>query len=173
LNEAGLEESDVVLDSIGFNQVEALITDQEQAVVIYANNEPIQLAAQGYQVDLVRVADYVQLASNGLISNESTISKDPDLVRRMVQAFLHGLSDTLADPDEAFEICKIYVENLDQADQAVQREVLAASIQFWETERPGYSDPQAWQNMHDLLLDMGLISRSLDLDRAFTNDFVE
>jgi NitT/TauT family transport system substrate-binding protein len=174
LNEAGLKESDVTLDtSIGFNQVEALAADQVEAAVIYANNEPFQLEAQGHPVDMIRVADYVQLASNGLITNEETIARDPELVRRMVQAFLRGLTDTLADPDGAFEICKKYVENLDQADQAVQRQVLDASISFWQSDRPGFSDPQAWQNMQDLLLEMGLTGEPLEIDQAFTNDFVE
>jgi NitT/TauT family transport system substrate-binding protein len=176
LNTAGLEEGDVILDSIGFNQVEALAADQAQAVVIYANNEPFQLEAEGYPVDLIRVADYAQLASNGLITNEETIASDPDLVRRMVQAFLLSLADTVADPGEAFEICKKYVENLEQADQVVQRQVLDASIQFWQVEGeepPGYSDPQAWQNMQDLLLEMGLIDEPLELDQAFTNEFID
>lgn len=173
LNEAGLGEEDVVLDSIGFNQVEALIADQEQAVVIYANNEPIQLAALGYDIDLIRVADYVKLASNGLISNEKTISENPDLVRRMVEATLRGLADTLANPDEAFEISKKYVENLEQADQSVQRDVLAASILFWQTDRLGYSNAAAWENMQSILLDMGLLSQPLDLDQAYSNEFIE
>ena len=173
LNEAGLEEDDVILDSIGFNQVEALATDQEQAVVIYANNEPIQLAALGYEIDLIQVADYLQLASNGLITNETTIANDPGLVRRMNQAISRGLVDVLADPDRAFEVSKKYVENLDQADQDIQREVLDASIAFWKAERLGYTAPQAWENMQTILLEMGLLSQELDLERAFTNEFVD
>jgi NitT/TauT family transport system substrate-binding protein len=173
LNEAGLGEDDVILDSIGFNQVEALATDQDQAVVIYANNEPIQLDALGYEIDLIQVADYVQLASNGLISNEKTISENPDLVRRMVEASLRGLADTLDNPDEAFEISKKYVENLDQADQSVQREVLTASLLFWQTDRLGYSNAAAWENMQSILLDMGLLSQPLNIDQAYTNEFVE
>lgn len=173
LNVAGLEEDDVTLDSIGFNQVEALATDQEQSVVIYANNEPIQLAALGYEIDLMRVADYLQLASNGLITNETTLANDPDLVRRMNRAVSRGLVDVIADPDRAFDVCKKYVENLEQADQAIQREVLEASIAFWEAEQLGYSPPQAWENMQAILLDMGLLSQPLDLEKAYTNEFID
>lgn len=173
LNTAGVAESDLTLDSIGFNQVEALATDQEQAVVGYFSNEPIQLRAQGYNVNEIRVADYVRLASNGIISNEETIANHPELVRGMVQAFLRGLSDTIANPDEAFEISKKYVENLAEADQAVQKEVLAASIDFWQADTLGYSDPVAWENMQMVLLDMGLLTTPLDLNKAFTNDFVK
>jgi NitT/TauT family transport system substrate-binding protein len=173
LDNAGLLESEVTLDSIGFNQVEALVADQEEAVVIYANNEPVQLESLGYDIDLIRVADYVQLASNGLISNETTLAEHPALVQGMVRAILHGVADTIANPEEAFEISKKYVENLDQADQAVQKQVLEATIEFWKTDRPGYSDPAAWKNMHSLLLEMSLISAPLDLEDAFTNDFIE
>jgi NitT/TauT family transport system substrate-binding protein len=169
---AGLDEQDVTLDSIGFNQVEALAADQEQAVSVYAANEPVQLKAQGYDLNEIRVADYVQLASNGILTNENTIARDPELARRMVTAFLKGLADTIADPDEAYEISKKYVENLAQADQAVQKEVLRRSIELWKAERPGYSDPQAWQNMQDTLLQMGLLADPLDLNKAFTNEFI-
>ena len=173
LDEAGLQESDVTLDSIGFNQVEALVAGQDQAAVIYVNNEPIQLRAQGYEVDVIRVADYVKLASNGLITNEKTIAEHPELVRRMVQATLHGVAVSLSDPEEAYEICKKYVENLAQADESVQKQILAASMDFWRTEELGLSDPQAWENMQDVLLKMGLLAQPLDLNAAFTNDFVK
>ena len=169
----GLAESDVTLDSIGFNQVEALTTDQDQAVVGYLTNEPIQLEAAGYEVDTIPVADYAQLASNGLISNEETIAGNPELVRGFVEATLKGLRDTIADPDEAYEISKKYVDTLASADEATQKKVLAASIALWQSEQLGYSDPQSWENMQDLLLEMGLYTEPLDLTRAFTNDFIE
>ena len=152
LSAGGLKESDVTLDSIGYNQVAALVSDQEQAVVVYTNNEPIQLRSKGYQIDEIRVKDYAHLVSNGLITNETTIAQNPDLVRKMDQAFLKGIADTIANPDAAYQTCLKYVEGLAQADQAVQKQVLATSIEFWKADQLGYSDPTAWQNTEQVLL---------------------
>jgi NitT/TauT family transport system substrate-binding protein len=171
LSAVDLEESDVTLDTIGFNQVEALVAGQEQAVVVYANNEPLQLQARGYDVHTIRVADYVHLASNGLVTNEKTIQEDPELVRKMVQASLKGLADAVSNPDEAYEISQKFVEGLDQNN--TQRQVLGATIKFWESDQPGYSSPDAWENMHQVLLKMGLLAQPLDIHAAYTNQFVQ
>jgi NitT/TauT family transport system substrate-binding protein len=172
LNAAGIGENQVTLQSVGFNQIAALTAGQVDAIVVYANNEPIQLEAQGIPVNLIRVADYVHLASNGLISNEATIAADPNLVRQFVGAVRQGVIDTLDNPQAAFEISKNYVEGLSQADQAVQMKILLASAGFWKASDLGISDPGAWQNMQTVLLDMGLIPSALDLPRCFTNRFV-
>jgi hypothetical protein len=51
-------------------------------------------------------------------------------------------------------------------------EVLIRSIELWQTDSPGHSDPQAWTNMQDTLLKMKLLQTPLDLGRAFTNEFI-
>lgn len=168
----GLSEKDVTLDSIGFNQVAALAADQDQAVSVYTTNEPVQLESQGYKLNEIRVADYVQLASNGLITNDETLKQDPDLVRRMTTAFLKGLAETISNPDEAYTISEKYVPDLSKANATTQKEVLARSIGLWKASRLGYSDPQAWQNMQNTLLKMGLLKQPLDLSQAYTNQFV-
>jgi len=173
LDAGGLQESDVTLDSIGFNQVEALVAGQEDAVVVYANNEPVQLRARGYDINVLRVADYVKLASNGLVTNQTTIQQNPDLVRAMIDAITKGIADTLADPDQAFEISKKFVEGLAGDNQAIQREILAASLPFWQAQTLGLSSPDAWENMLKVLMEMKLINEPLDVQAAFTNQFVE
>jgi NitT/TauT family transport system substrate-binding protein len=174
LHAGGLSENDVTTDVIGFNQIEALTAGQLNAAVVYIANEPTQIRALGHEVSLLQVSDYLSLVGNGLLTNETTIQNNPDLVRRMVEATYRGIADTLADPDEAFEISKQYVENLAQSDQAVQKQVLATSIELYQDgDHPlGFSDRQAWENMQDLLLRMGLIAAPLDLDQAYTNEFL-
>ena len=65
-----------------------------------------------------------------------------------------------------------YIENLEEADESVQKEILAESIKLWQTDQPGYSDPIGWENMQAVLLDMNLLAQPLDLDQAFTNDLL-
>ncbi len=175
LDVAELEEADIILDSIGFNQIEALLAGGEEAVVIYVNNEPIQLQARGYEVDVIPVADYVQLASNGLLTNETVIDENPEMIERMVTALQKGIRDVISDPDEAFQVCLKHVDGLaglSLEDQDIQRSVLLSTIEFWKADQLGFSHPSSWENMQDVLLDMGLIPGELDLDKAFTNQFV-
>jgi NitT/TauT family transport system substrate-binding protein len=172
LDSAGLAADEVTLQEIGFTQVQWLSEDQGDAVVGYANNEPIQLAAAGIEVNTLDVSDYANLASNGLLTNEKTIAERPQLVRSMVRAMLRALADTIADPEAAYTICEKYVEGLAEADTAVQKQVLAASIEMWQADRLGYSDPAAWQNMNDVLLKGSMITEPIEVEQAFTNEFV-
>jgi NitT/TauT family transport system substrate-binding protein len=89
-----------------------------------------------------------------------------------VGAFLKGLKFTIENPDEAYAMSAKYIPNFADLDQAVQKEILATSIEMWKADRLGYSDPQAWQNMNDTLVKMKLIPEPLDLTKAYTNEFV-
>ena len=168
----GLSEKDVTLDSINYTQAEALATGRDPVVSVYTANEPVVLQAEGYKLNEIRVGDYATLVANGLITSEKTIAQNPSMVKSMVKAFLLGVQYTIDHPDEAFEISKGYVPNLDQLDPVVQKQILATSIGLWKADRLGYSDPQAWENMQTLLLNMGLLTQPLDLSKAFTNEFL-
>jgi NitT/TauT family transport system substrate-binding protein len=172
LQAGGLSEEDVDLRSIGFNQVEALVTDQVDAAVIYLANEPVVLRSQGYDVNVIHVADYLELVANGLVTNEDAIEEDPEKVSAFIEALLKGIADTIENPAEAYEISEKYVENLAEADASVQQEILAESIKLWQADRLGYSEPAGWINMQQVLLDMGLLESALDLEEAFTNDLL-
>lgn len=172
LFDAGLTPDDVKMNAIGFNQVEAFATQQENVVVGYVANEPIVLRVQGVEVNELRVSDYVQLAANGIITSEMTIKDEPELVRGMARALARGITDTIANPEEAYKTSEKFVENLAEQDKDLQMQILKTSIEFWKTDAIGFSDPKAWENMNDLLVKMGLIPEPVDLTKAFTNEFL-
>lgn len=172
LDSAGLSAKDVTLDSIGYNQVAALVAGQDDAVIVYTANEPAQLQNQGIEYVLFKTSDAVDLVANGLISNEDTLKNNPELVKKMIRATLRGIEYTVNHPDESFEISKKYVPTLASADQKTQKQVLLNSIEMFKTDHYGFSKPEAWQNMQNILLKMGLLSQPLDLSQAFTNEYL-
>ena len=173
LDTASLEESDVTLESIGFNQVEAVAANQVQAAVVYVNNEPYQLQDLGYDVNVISVADHAHLVANGIITNETTIRDNPDLVRRMVQATMRGIKYAATHPAEVYADSENYVEGLPFADDIHRTSEMERYATLWQIDPLGYSDPAGCENMQTVLLNMGLISEPLDLNAAFTNKFVE
>jgi NitT/TauT family transport system substrate-binding protein len=166
-----LAEGDVQLEVVGYGQLATLTEEQVDAAVVYANNEPVQLEQMGYDFVQFNVADYATMVSNGLITSEETIEENPELIRAFVRAFGKGVADTLVDPDGAFEICKGYVEGLEE-NEAAQRAVLEASLVYWRGSPVGASDPAAWQETADVMLEAGLVSSAVDTEEAFTNDYL-
>lgn len=170
LSATGVDREAVAEEEIGFTQVETLLADRVDAVVGYANNEPVQLRQQDEAINVIYVADYIDLVANGIVSNETTISQDPELVRSFVRATLRGLSDTLDDPQGAYEISKMYVEGLDDS----RVPVLQASLEMWEADQLGYTDPASWERTQEILLQAELLDAPVDdLSQAYTNRFVE
>lgn len=168
---AQIDESNIHLEVIGYTQLANLTENRVDAAVVYANNEPVQLAQRGYEVAFIPVADYATLVSNGIIANEALLEENPELVRAFLRAFLRGLSDTLADPDAAFDICRRYVEGLDE-NEAVQRAVLEASLDYWRGEPLGASDLAAWQETEEVMRAAGLLTMPVEVQGAFTNEFL-
>jgi len=168
---AGIEEAEVNLQTIGYTQVASLVEGQVDAAVCYTMNEPVQLREAGYELNIIYVADYANLVSNGLITNEHTIAERPELVRGLVRAALRGLRYTNDHPDEAFAVCKEYVPEMEN--EPVQRAVLAESIALWRSDSLGRSDPPAWEASQRFMRQIGLIGSQVEVEKLFTNEFVE
>lgn len=173
---SGMKDSDLKLESVGYAQSELLVTGRIDAAVVYTINEPVQLKHLGYETVLFSAADMTKMVGNGMITNEAMIAENPDLVGRMVRAFVKSIRWTSENPEEAYEICKLYVDGLaDAEDPELQMKVLLATVDYFD-DGPlgfGFSDPEAWENMVAVLKNMGMISGSTDVSKVYTNDFVQ
>lgn len=173
---SGMTDSDIKLESVGYAQAELLATGKIDAAVVYTINEPVQLKALGYDTVLFSAADMTKMVGNGMITNEKTIAENPELVGRMVRAFVKSIRWTFENPDEAYEICKLYVDGLaDAEDPELQKQVLLATADYFD-DGPlgfGFSDPEAWDNMVSILKGMGMISGREDVSKVYTNDFIQ
>jgi putative riboflavin transport system substrate-binding protein len=175
LSSAGLKQEDVNIQTVGFTQVQALVTKKVDAVMGYLNNEPIQIQKQGMAVRTFDVASAQPLISNGVAALRSTLSAHPDQVKAFIGATLRAVDYSIAHPQEAVEISKADVPGLDDPTSAAEAlTVLKATLPLWEhTGKAGSSDPAAWKSMADFMQAQGLLTNSVgDVTKAYSNDYL-
>lgn len=174
-----IAESELNIQEIGFTQAQALLEDKVQVATGYAMNEPVALREQGQQLDVIRVADSFALASDGVVASQKLIESEPEVVRGFVRATLKGLSDTLANPDEAFDISlKQIPEIKDDAQRTFQRTQLQETLAYWQSDATeaqglGYTDPDVMQKTHTFLRESALLKRDVEVGKAFTNEYLK
>ena len=173
LDEIGMPAEKVDLQVIGYTQMASLVEKRVDAAVCYALNEPVQMKASGYAINVFYLDQYTKLVSNGIITNDATIQKSPRLVQGVVRAFTRGLQDTLQDPDAAFAITRKAIPEMDESTAGVQRAVLQECLAFWQADRLGASDAAAWQDSVSFLKAKGLITADVSAEALFTNRFIE
>jgi NitT/TauT family transport system substrate-binding protein len=176
-----IKESELNIQDIGFAQVAALTEGKVQVASGYGNNEPVQLDQQGIKVNVIKVADFYPLASDGIVTSESQIKDQAAIVHGFVRATLKGMQDVIANPDQGFQAALDVIPELKSADaktQDLQRKVLQATLPYWQSDLTkqqglGFSDSKSWEATHKFLRDSGLLKSDVDLSKAFTNDFIK
>jgi len=170
-----LDPQKITVQSIGFTQATAVKQDQVDAAMDYIVNGPVQLRLTGEELTVIPVSDFIDLPSNGIITNDKTIKEKPELVQALVTATLRGLADTLADPDAAFATSLKAVPEAGGDQTPVSRAIFDESLKLWQAPAAelGRSDPAAWEAAAKFMKDMGLIQTSVNPNDLYTNDFIK
>jgi NitT/TauT family transport system substrate-binding protein len=180
LKAGGLTLDDITLKSIGFTQIENLTSGQVDVAMVYAANEPVQLKEQGLEVSTLKVADYADLASNGLVTNDQTLKNDPNLVSKVVHATQRGIQETMKDPAAALDEALKQVPEAGGPNKDRQMKVLEETIKLMNPREGdtsaapalGYSDPKVWSDTQDFLYDAKLITKKGNVEDMFSNLFI-
>ncbi|MBZ0305988.1 MAG: ABC transporter substrate-binding protein [Anaerolineae bacterium] len=169
-----IDELELQVESIGFTAPEAVCTGQVDAAVVYVNNEPLTIQENCFDTHVIYVSDYVDLVSNGLVTNEKTIEDNPELVAGMAKAIQRGIEATIDHPDAAFDISIGFIPDLAEADYETQLQVLKNTVELWQSENLGVTEPARWETTQQVMLDIGFISEPLSpLEAAYTLQFLQ
>lgn len=177
LKKAGVAESDVQLVDIGYTQIPSLTSGKVDAVVGFANNEPVKLRANGYQVTELHAWDYFSLVGHGLITGEKQLATSKPVVRKMVAATIKGMRYALAHPEETWMICQKHLPGLGAGQQSLEQEVLFTSMKLWESETTrqkglGQSNPKDWEASQQLMKELGLIKQTTPVKKMLNLSFM-
>jgi len=175
LQAAHLSTKDVKIVSINYTQVAQVAQHQVDAAVGYAMNEPVQLQHLGYKVTVLPLANLANLAGAGIVTSQNLIQKQPDLVRRFVQATYRGLQDAIANPLTAFTVSRGYIKGLSANQVSLQLAVLREAVKYWAPpagQHLGCGTTAQWAVTQAALLSQHKISKPVGVGSVFTNTFV-
>ncbi|MGE5581911.1 MAG: ABC transporter substrate-binding protein, partial [Bacillota bacterium] len=177
LNKAGVPESQVELVDVGYTQIPSLTSGRVDAVVVFANNEPLNLKAQGMEINEIDAWDYFPLVGHGLITGEKTVSASPKVVQGMVKATIEGMKYALDHPDEAYAICRKYLPDLAKDQEGLQKEILKASMELWQNDYTklhglGETNPEFWKESQLFMVKAGLIAKITPINKMINLRFI-
>lgn len=173
LRAAGLRESDVKIEQIGFTQAEAIVTGRVDVAMGFVNNEPIVLEARGIKLNVIPAGPYNLSPGVGVISTDRVL-ENADLARRFVQATQEAMALTLREPRKAFEASRKYVPSLGED----RYRVLEVSLRLYQSAYTrqnglGFSNPQGWQSGLNLLKQTGRVRTDLPATAFYSNEFLQ
>ena len=166
LNAGGLTEADVTIREYPqFNQVDGLLNGDVDLITGFRNNEPLRVAAQGMQVDLLTVEQIAPLPGPGLIVGDKLLRSDPTMVAEFAAATLRAERVIAGDPQKGLDAAIVTVPAI-ASDKDTALAVLNATIELW---KGGGSEPSAvindevWTKGYETMKRLGFIDGSVPL----------
>jgi NitT/TauT family transport system substrate-binding protein len=173
---AGLAPEDVeIVTYPDFGQGVAVDSGQVDAATGFATNEPVQLALQGLDVNVLRVADVAPLPGPGLVVGTATLAEKGDALRAFTAATVRAMEDITADPQLGLEATFARVPEL-AADPRTQLAILEATIGSWMGDYAaehglGSVDRTSWESGLEIMraLPGSVVADSLTVDDLVTD----
>jgi NitT/TauT family transport system substrate-binding protein len=151
----GLEDS-VKVERIGYTQLVSLQSAKVDAVVVFANNEPVQLRSAGADIVEWKVSDFSNMVGASFISSEDTIQAKTDLLRRFAHATRRAMEYASANRAEAIELSRKYLGPT-LVDETMRAVLDATSDLFVSPEGWGHLDEAAYSQAIATLRRLGMI----------------
>ncbi|MCZ2127514.1 MAG: ABC transporter substrate-binding protein [Anaerolineales bacterium] len=160
----------LIQDFEGANEIKAGRMDAMSGM--FATDQLVMAQQSGEDLNFIYYKDYgFDVYANTIFAKSEFLKSNADLARRFVQATMKGYQYALANTDEAAEITVSYDTSLNLD---YQKELMKAQIPFISPSNTatGLMDEGVWKNTQAILLEYGLLSKPIDLNAVFTNEFI-
>ena len=107
----------------------------------------------------------------GVVTDEKTVSQNPELARRFLRAWAKGLEWTIANQKAAVEGLRKKYPEINESEAIANLAEIARISQSADTKQRGlgWQDPAVWEVQEAFMRDQGLISSKVDITKAMTD----
>jgi ABC-type nitrate/sulfonate/bicarbonate transport system substrate-binding protein len=160
----------------GFTDPLALLSQgQIDLAWVFYGWQGIQAEQRGIDLHILMMEDYADCIPDYytpiVITRQALIEDRPDIVRSFVHAVARGYADAIDDPDQATAALLQAAPELDAALVQASQAWISPRYQA-EARRWGEQSPEVWQAYADWMTAQGILSKPVDMQPAFTNEFL-
>jgi len=172
---AGVDPESVNLVNVGFDP-RTLTEGLVGVYPVFKSNEPNLIRSWGFEVNQWDAADFgVPTLGLTYVTTPDIIAKKDSQLGGFMRAVIAGIEYARQNPAEAVDIVMKYAgdqANPDHMRFMLDTELPDAASSVTETHGTGWQTAAQWQALHDMLLEFEAIAKPVDVNEAFTNDFL-
>ncbi len=141
---------------------------------IYYGWDGVAAELKDYDLNFILLQDFhdsLDYYTPVIIAHEDLLNEDPQLVKRFLAATAKGYEFAINNPEEAGKDLLKRVPELDEEIVIASQKYLAQQYQG-DAERWGEMKAEVWKKYSDWMYEQVLLKEALDVEAAFTNEFL-
>lgn len=174
-----MEKDDADIEKVGFVNIGTSdffdgVENHVDFSWIYYGWDGVAAELRDYKINFIPLQQYeeaLNFYTPVIITNESLIEEDPDLIHRFLRATSRGYEYAIENPETAAEYLLKNVPELDEEMVVASQRFLSKEYQA-DASRWGEMKEEIWKNYADWMYDQGLLNDLLTAEKAFTNKFL-
>jgi len=175
LASVGFAYKDIVSVDVGWN-IQPLVRGEIDVYVAFMNDEPLLMKEQGHEVNVIPAFKYgYDFYSGVYFVTETMIRKQPDMIRKFLDATLRGWKEAFKDPAGTAKLIveKYYPKgSVSQQTESLKVFKFLATLGIGEN-LIGYMERPFWQKGIDILYRFKQIDRKIPAEDVFTLEFLK
>ncbi|MEE9541826.1 MAG: ABC transporter substrate-binding protein, partial [Candidatus Bipolaricaulota bacterium] len=151
-----------------------VLTERVDAMTGSITAQPPAFEAQGHDIEVLSFSDWgVNPISNVLVTHNTLLQEDPQLVRSFLKATARSIEASLENPGDALTALKKAYPETDTQVARLQLQWFFKLIQSEQAQAVfGYHDRGAWEELQALQIQYLGLRERWDVSQYFTNDFL-
>lgn len=170
---AGMTKKDVDIQAAGPAGVWQLLAKGEVAAMAGVPEWIVNAREAGASIDILPTDNQFKSMAQAIIASDEAIKKQPETLRKLVQATLRGLKDIIDNPAEAAKTFATAVPSFagKEASLVATYEMYRKNVYAGQATL-GAMDPARLKAVQDYYVREGIVSKAAPLDDLYTNQFV-
>ena len=174
LAKVGLTKNDVNIQAVGPANVWKLFVAGKSAGLASVPDWIVDVEHAGAKVRIIPADEYFPSMAQAVVASDDTIKTKPQLIRKLVQATLHGMSDIMQDPEGAArDYVKAVPQNASREKQMAEVFKLYNKYVYAGQKVPGEIDAKRLAEVENFYVKQGLVEKATPINALYTNEFVK